>query len=100
MEDPQGGLAVTSASPGRARLSTVALTAVIAAVAVLQIAIGHRVVLQADGNLASLGSGRTAYAGLIMGVYLLCAGALWLAVSSSSGWPAGPRSAACSASRR
>jgi len=31
MEDPQGGLAVTSASPGRARLSTVALTAVIVA---------------------------------------------------------------------
>ena len=54
-------------------------TAVICAVAVLQVAIGHRVVLQPDGNLASLGLGRTAYAGLIMGVYLLCAGALWLA---------------------
>jgi hypothetical protein len=62
-----------------AYLAITVVTVVIAAVAVLQVAIGHRVVLQPDGNLASLGSGRTAYAGLIMGVYLLCAGALWLA---------------------
>ncbi len=74
------------------------------------------------GNLASLGQGRTAWAGLVLGVFLLSAGTFWLAavirqalswrqlkgagevggsaVSSSSGWPAGPRSAACSASRR
>jgi hypothetical protein len=62
-----------------AYLAIAVATVVIAAVAVLQVAIGHHVVLQSDGNLASLGSGRTAYAGLIMGVYLLCAGALWLA---------------------
>jgi hypothetical protein len=62
-----------------AYLAIAAATVVVAAVAVLQVAIGHHVVLQSDGNLASLGSGRTAYAGLIMGVYLLCAGALWLA---------------------
>ncbi len=34
MEDPQGGLAVTSASPGRASLATVALAAVIVALTV------------------------------------------------------------------
>jgi hypothetical protein len=62
-----------------AYLAIAVATVVIATVAVLQVAIGHHVVLQSDGNLASLGSGRTAYAGLIMGVYLLCAGALWLA---------------------
>src|SRR2546430_2400468 len=111
MEDPPGGLAVTSASPGRASLATVTLTAVIVAltgsplvillsrdgklpsrrwrpvvaaylaitvvtvlvitIAVLHVAIGHHVVLQSNGTLASLGSGRTAYAGLIMGAYLL-----------------------------
>jgi hypothetical protein len=46
---------------------------------VLQVAIGHHAVLQADGNLASLGQGRTAWAGLVMAVFLLSAGAFWLA---------------------
>jgi hypothetical protein len=49
------------------------------AAAVLQVAIGHHVVLQANGNLASLGQGRTAWAGLVLEVFLLSAGAFWLA---------------------
>jgi hypothetical protein len=61
---------------GGARLATIVLAAVIA---VLQVAIGHHPVLEANGNLASLAEGRTAWAGLVQGVFLLAAGALWLA---------------------
>jgi len=62
-----------------AYLAIAVVTVLVVAIAVLQVAIGHRVVLQADGNLASLGHGRTAWAGLVPAVFLLSAGAFWLA---------------------
>jgi len=62
-----------------AYLAIAVVTVLVVAIAVLQVAIGHHVVLQADGNLASLGHGRTAWAGLVMAVFLLSAGAFWLA---------------------
>ena len=60
-------------------LAIAVVTVLGTAVAVLQVAIGHRVVMQADGNLASLGQGRTAWAGLVAAVFLVSAGAFWLA---------------------
>jgi hypothetical protein len=62
-----------------AYLAIAVVTVLVVAIAVLQVAIGHHVVLQADGNLASLGHGRTAWAGLVMTVFVLSAGAFWLA---------------------
>jgi hypothetical protein len=62
-----------------AYLAIAVVTVLVVAIAVLQVAIGHHVVLQADGNLASLGHGRTAWAGLVMAVFVLSAGAFWLA---------------------
>jgi hypothetical protein len=62
-----------------AYLAITVVTVLAITVAVLQVAIGHHVVLQGNGNLASLGHGRTAWAGPVMAVYLLSAGAFWLA---------------------
>jgi hypothetical protein len=62
-----------------AYLAIAVVTVFTVSVAVLQVAIGHHVVMQADGNLASLGHGRTASAGLVAAVFLISAGALWLA---------------------
>ena len=62
-----------------AYLAIAVVTVLTISVAVLQVAIGHRVVMQADGNLASLGQGRTAWAGLVAAVFLISAGAFWLA---------------------
>ncbi len=62
-----------------AYLAIAVITVLAITIAVLQVAIGHHAVLQADGNLASLGQGRTAWAGLVMAVFLLSAGAFWLA---------------------
>ena len=62
-----------------AYLAIAVITVLAITIAVLQVAIGHHAVLQADGNLASLGQGRTAWADLVMAVFLLSAGAFWLA---------------------
>jgi hypothetical protein len=62
-----------------AYLAIAVVTVLTVSVAVLQVAIGHHVVMQADGNLASLGHGRTAWAGLVAAVFLISAGAFWLA---------------------
>jgi hypothetical protein len=61
-----------------AYLAIAVVTVLMVAVAVLQAAIGHHVVMQADGNLASLGQGRIAWAGLVVAVFLISAGAFWL----------------------
>jgi hypothetical protein len=57
----------------------IAAVAVLAVGAVVQVAAGHHVVVQADGNLASLGSGSTAWAVPAQEAFLLTAGAFWLA---------------------
>ena len=62
-----------------AYLAIAVVTVLVTAVAVLQVAVGHHPVLQANGNLASLGQGRTAWVGPVLGVFLLSAAALWLA---------------------
>ena len=62
-----------------AYLAIAVVTVLGTAVAVLQVAIGRHPVLEANGNLASLAQGRTAWAGLVQGVFLLSAAALWLA---------------------
>jgi hypothetical protein len=48
-----------------AYLAIAVVTVLGTAVAVLQVAIGHHPVLEANGNLASLAQGRTAWAGLV-----------------------------------
>ena len=60
---PDGRLPSRRWRPVLAAYLAIAVATVVATtIAVLQVAVGHRVVLQPDGNLASLGSGRTAYA--------------------------------------
>jgi hypothetical protein len=75
---------------------------------------GHHVVLQADGNLASLGSGSTAWVGPVQGAFFITVVGFWLAAVSRqilswrrsdgerrqqlNGWPAGLPSAECSPS--
>jgi hypothetical protein len=77
---PDGRLPSRRWRPVVAAYVAIAVVTVLAvSVAVPQVAIGHHVVMQADGNLASLGQGRTAWAGLVAAVFLISAGAFWLA---------------------
>jgi len=62
-----------------AYLAVTVVSALATSVAVLVVAIGHRVVLQGDGNLTSLGSGRTAWANPVQAAFLLTVAAFWLA---------------------
>ncbi len=58
----------------------IAAAAVLATtIAVLGLAIGHHVVLQGNGNLASLGSGSTAWLGPLQAAFFLAVAAFWLA---------------------
>jgi hypothetical protein len=54
----------------------------------VQVAAGHHVVLQADGNLAGLGQGRTAWAAQVQEAFFLIVGVLWLAAVARQalGW--------------
>jgi hypothetical protein len=77
---PDGRLPSRRWRPVVAAYLAIAAASVLAvAVAVPQVVIGHHVVLLGNGNLASLGQGRTAWAGLFTAVFLLSAGAFWLA---------------------
>ena len=63
-----------------AYLAIAAAAVVAVTIAVVQVAAGHHVVLQADGNLASLGQGSTAWTGPVLEAFLITVGVFWLAV--------------------
>jgi hypothetical protein len=62
-----------------AYLAIAAAAVVAVTIAVVQIAAGHHVGLQADGNLASLGQGSTAWAAPVQEAFLVTVGVFWLA---------------------
>jgi hypothetical protein len=58
----------------------IAAAAVLAtSIAVVGLVIDHHVVLEANGNLASLGRGSTAWVGPVLAAFLIAVGAFWLA---------------------
>jgi len=71
-----------------AYLAIAAAVVVATTIAVVQVAAGHHVVLQADGNLAGLGQGRTAWAAPVQEAFFLTVGVLWLAAVARQalGW--------------
>jgi hypothetical protein len=77
---PDGRLPSRRWRPVVSAFLAIAAAAVLAtSVGVLEVAIGHHVVVQADGNLASLGQGSTAWVGPLQAALLISVAAFWLA---------------------